>query len=70
MEEKHECGCGGHDHDNNHECGEGGCGCSHDEHSVIYIVFEDDDREVPCDVLGIFEVDDKEYIVHSSCMRV
>lgn len=66
MEENKTCGCshdndeccgGGHDH--NHE----GCGC-HGEHEepVIYVTFEDENKEVACDVLGIFEVDDIEYI--------
>ncbi|MGL4800517.1 MAG: DUF1292 domain-containing protein [Cellulosilyticaceae bacterium] len=56
MEENKGCGCS-HDHD--HE----GCGCSHDhEEPVIYVTFEDEDKEVACDVLGIFEVDAIEYI--------
>ena len=56
MEENKGCGCS-HNHD--HE----GCGCSHDhEEPVIYVTFEDEDKEVACDVLGIFEVDNIEYI--------
>lgn len=44
------------DHDN--------CNCDHDhdEEQVIYVMFDGEDEEVACDVLGIFEVDDKEYI--------
>ncbi len=45
----------GHVHDEN---------CNHDhegEIDVIYLTFEDD-VEVECEVLGIFEVEDKEYI--------
>lgn len=60
MEENKGCGCG---HDHEHKgCGSD-CGCGHDhEEPVIYVTFEDEDREVACDVLGIFEVDDIEYI--------
>ncbi|MGL4344283.1 MAG: DUF1292 domain-containing protein [Cellulosilyticaceae bacterium] len=58
MEETKGCGC-------SHEaegCGSD-CGCSHgSEEPVIYVTFEDEDREVACDVLGIFEVDEIEYI--------
>lgn len=64
MEENKTCGCshdegccgGGHDHA--HE----GCGCGGHEEPVIYVTFEDENKEVACDVLGIFEVDDIEYI--------
>ncbi len=47
-----------------HDCHDDACDCGHDheEGSVIYITFDDEDKEVPCDVLGIFEVDDQEYI--------
>lgn len=54
--------------DENKKCdcthGEQGCDCEHEGHedAVIYVTFEDEDREVACDVLGIFEVDDVEYI--------
>lgn len=41
------CGCG-HDHD-------------HEEMDVIYLTL-DDDSELECGVIGIFEVEDKEYI--------
>lgn len=40
-----------HDHDHNHE----------GEVDVIYLTF-DDDEEVECKVLGVFEVENKEYI--------
>ena len=65
MEDNKKCGC---DHEEN------GCGCNHDhdEHGcncgedhgepTIFVTFEDEDKEVACDVLGIFEVDDVEYI--------
>lgn len=59
MEENKNCGCS-HDH-GNHGCGDN-CGCSGHEEPVIYVTFEDEDREVACDVLGIFEVDGVEYI--------
>ncbi len=55
MEDNKKCGC---------ENEEQGCGCSGEGHedAVIYVTFEDEDKEVACDVLGIFEVDDVEYI--------
>lgn len=40
-----------HDHEHDHE----------GEIDVIYLTFEDDE-EVECQVLGVFEVEDKEYI--------
>ncbi|MGL4363303.1 MAG: DUF1292 domain-containing protein [Cellulosilyticaceae bacterium] len=58
MEENKGCGCGS-EHAN---CG-GGCNHEHgNEEPVIYVTFEDENREVACDVLGIFEVDAIEYI--------
>ncbi|WP_069997520.1 DUF1292 domain-containing protein [Cellulosilyticum sp. I15G10I2] len=55
MEENKKCGCTND---------ENGCDCNGEGHedAVIYVTFEDEDREVACDVLGIFEVDDIEYI--------
>lgn len=41
-----------HDHDHDHE---------HEDMDVIYLTL-DDDTELECAVLGIFEVEDKEYI--------
>ena len=42
-----------------------GCGCGHDHNhedmEVMYLTL-DDDTELECEVLGIFEVEDKEYI--------
>ncbi len=63
MEENKNCGCGtgcgcGHEHDA-HDCG---CGHSHDEETLIYVTFEDEDEEVPCAVLDIFECEGREYI--------
>lgn len=39
------------------------CGCEHDhdDMEVMYLTL-DDDTELECEVLGIFEVEDKEYI--------
>lgn len=48
-DKEHDCGCG-HDHDHDHE-----------EMDMIYLTL-DDDSELECEVLGIFEVEDKEYI--------
>ena len=33
-----------------------------DEVELIYLSFEDEEEEVACEVLGVFEVEDKEYI--------
>lgn len=59
--EKH-C-CGGHHHE------EGHCGCHRheenlpvDEEMDILTLTLEDDTEVPCEVVGIFDVDGKEYI--------
>lgn len=50
-----------------HDCHDDGCDCGHDHDasSVIYITFDDEEKEVACDVLGIFDVDDQEYIALS-----
>ncbi len=58
MEENKKCGCE-HDKHAEHDCG---CNAEGHEDAVIYVTFEDEDKEVACDVLGIFEVDDIEYI--------
>lgn len=39
-----------------------GCGCGPEEELVIKVMFEGEDEEVPCDVLGVFPIDDKEYM--------
>ena len=51
----------------NEGCCESGCGCGHDHdhgdegRDVMYLTLEDD-TELECDVLGVFEVDEQEYI--------
>lgn len=64
MEENKSCGCGCEE-ENTHGCGSD-CGCGHDhdeDEQIIYVTFDDeDDTEVPCAVLGIFECDGREYI--------
>lgn len=47
------CGCSDHDHDHHHH--------HEDEMDVIQLTL-DDDSTLECGVLGIFEVEDKEYI--------
>lgn len=42
-------------------CEDCGCGHDHEEMEVMYLTL-DDDTELECEVLGIFEVEDKEYI--------
>lgn len=67
MEENKNCGCGGCDCGHEEE-NVTGCGCGHDhgdegEESIIYVTFDDeDDTEVPCTVLDIFECEGREYI--------
>lgn len=68
-EHEHECGCGGN-HDHDHECGCGcgdsnegcGCGCGHEHgHRYVTLVLEDD-TELKCPVISVFEVNEKQYI--------
>ena len=69
--ENHECGCGGHGHEHgeNHECGCGGHEHEHEAHEheeneeaqIIYLTL-DDEEEIACKVLTIFEVEGNEYI--------
>ena len=53
-EHLHTCDCG-HDHDHDEDCD---CGCDSD---MIYLTL-DDDTELECQVLGVFEVEEREYI--------
>lgn len=61
LEEKG-CGCDGN-HDEDHECGcgENGCGHGDDDYEKMSIEL-DDGTNVDCFVLGVFGVEDKEYI--------
>lgn len=48
-----DCGCGcGHDHDHEHEF----------EEIDTMILMLDDDTEVECEVIGVFDFEEKEYI--------
>ena len=38
------------------------CDHDHDEEQVIYVMFDGEDEEVACDVLGVFDVEGKDYI--------
>lgn len=74
MEENKNCGCGcscgeeentlGHGCGCEDEASECGCGCGDEmEESIIYVTFDDeDDTEVACSVLDIFECNGREYI--------
>lgn len=75
MEENKNCGCGcGCENDKveEHVHGAHECNCNEDhecnchgdelEESIIYVTFEDEDEEVPCNVLDIFECEGTEYI--------
>lgn len=48
------------EHENNTHCHDENCDCGH-EHDTLLITL-DDDTELECNVIGIFEVNDKEYI--------
>lgn len=50
MEQKHE-------HEHGHDCG---CGCS-EEHDTMTLTL-DNGEEIKCDVIGIFDVEEKSYI--------
>lgn len=49
------CNCG-HDHEHDHDCG-----CGHDDMEMMNLVL-DDGSELECMVLGVFSVEDNEYI--------
>lgn len=63
--ENHDCKCN-HDHEEHHdECcchdnHDHDCGCNH-HHDTITLTLEND-TTLECNVLGVFEVEDKEYI--------
>lgn len=64
MSEKEKCCCGEehkheHKHDHDHDCH---CGCGeHDDADFITLEFDNGDV-VECEILGVFDLDDKEYI--------
>lgn len=63
-DKKHEGCCGGHDHQEGC-CGEHEHDHDHDHYDEEPITLDlvlDDGEEVQCEVVGIFEVEDKEYI--------
>lgn len=53
---KENCNCG-HDHDHNHD----DCCCGHEEMDMMTLTL-DDGSVLECQVLGVFEVENKEYI--------
>ncbi|MCT4595958.1 MAG: DUF1292 domain-containing protein [Anaeromicrobium sp.] len=65
--EKHNCNCNHGEHEHKHDHGHEGCcggSCGHDSHEEaekIYLTL-DDGEELECDVIGVFEVENKEYI--------
>lgn len=62
-EKNHNCKCG-HDHDKHDEKHECECGCgghSHEDVEMIYLTLNDGE-ELACQVLAIFEMEDKGYI--------
>ena len=56
----HECCCGG-DHGHDHECGCGG-GCGHDHGQKFVTLVMEDNSELQCPVIDIFELSGKSYI--------
>lgn len=62
-ENNHNCQCG-NDHERHHRSDEHECGCgchSHEGVEMLYLSLNDG-KELACQVLGIFEVENKEYI--------
>jgi len=58
--EKEHCNCNHDGTDHQNECS---CGCNHEEDGTKYIYLTlDDDSEVKCIVLGIFDYDNQDYI--------
>ncbi len=70
IKETMESGCGcGHNHEHDHSHDHGGCGCGddcgcggHDHTPDVITLTLDNDEEVECAVLGIFEVESQDYI--------
>lgn len=58
-EKKLDCGCehGHHEQGDNHQCG---CNCDEDV-EMIYLTLNDG-KDLACEVLAIFEMEDKKYI--------
>jgi len=61
-----DCGCG-HDHGHDHKDGEGcgddcGCGHEHSGHPDVITLTLENDEDVECAVLGIFDFEELEYI--------
>ncbi|WP_026476719.1 DUF1292 domain-containing protein [Alkaliphilus transvaalensis] len=64
MENNHNHQHCGHHHDHDHHHPDHDCCCGHDhhhEHQTIKLLL-DDDRELDCTVLEIFQVEEQEYI--------
>lgn len=65
-EKEHKCCGGGHSHEGccgGHHGHEGCCGGHHHDHDEKYLtVLLENDEELKCSVLSIFEVNEKEYI--------
>lgn len=68
--EENSCGCGGHNHheDHDHECCGGkdhecGCGCGDEEESFVVDLEDDNGNIVTCPIIDAFKFEDKEYIL-------
>lgn len=55
--EDHECGCGGHDH-GDHECG---CGCNDENESFVIDLEDEEGNLITCPVIDEFEYEDNVY---------
>ncbi|GAA0178730.1 hypothetical protein SH2C18_17310 [Clostridium sediminicola] len=54
--DKHNCNCNEHNHDHD-------CNCNHESEDMsIMTLILDDDKELKCNVVGIFPCDEREYI--------
>ncbi|NLK21650.1 MAG: DUF1292 domain-containing protein [Epulopiscium sp.] len=51
---EHDCGCNNHNHND--------CGCDHNHDEEIIYLTLDDDTELKCNIIGTFELDNKDYI--------
>ncbi len=60
MCDNNNCGCGGHEHDLE-SCG-CGCGCGHDHEEEFMTLTLEDNSEVKCSIIEIFEAGEHEYI--------
>lgn len=68
--EEGKCGCGGHEHDENHECNCGhdhdddhecGCGCGDEDENFVIDLEDENGNVVSCPIIDEFEYEEKLY---------